>query len=203
MVLDAELSAIVLSDLLPEVLHDWNNECAVVSGLAHLLAASKEQGTAIRDRAAALGLTGERMEAGAWCASTLVSLLAGESPASEREDALRLALELAASAIRRRGGAWNVGEVVPTASCDGRAAMAVAAWVRWCALEIPQFTMEARDAVLHGTGAPIRWVAQGDGASERPIALLRSLAPLGWRIESLHEGARWQVLFSWDLNQAA
>ncbi|MBL8694892.1 MAG: hypothetical protein JNJ88_12420 [Planctomycetes bacterium] len=202
MVLDTELSALVLTDLLPEVLHDWNNECAVVSGLAHLLAASNDQGAAIRDRAAALGLTGERMESEAWCASTLVNLLAGDSPASERDDALELALELASSAIRRRGGAWSSSGMVVEASCEGRAAMALAAWIRWCALEIPRFSMEPRRVSSDREVAPIRWMAGGEGMSERPIALLRTLAPLGWRIESLTQGARWQVHFCWDSSQA-
>ncbi|HKE00536.1 MAG TPA: hypothetical protein VKE69_05970 [Planctomycetota bacterium] len=126
----AELRDVAVREFLPEILHDLNNECAVLDGSAVLLKASPADARKVVERASAIEQASAGCERIACLAGAVAVALGAPMSPVFRDDALPAFLEVAASAIRRQGGTFE-GELPARATLrDPVAALVLAAAVR-------------------------------------------------------------------------
>lgn len=104
----------ILWDLLPETLHDLNNACAVLDGIAILLEAEASHERKVLERAQSIQRAGESLATIAWIANGLSAALGSPLSFGDREDGLSALLEVAGSAIERRGGSFVCAPPVST-----------------------------------------------------------------------------------------
>ncbi len=142
------LREIAVAEFLPEVLHDLNNECAVLDGVSVLLRVGAKDPAKIQERALALAQTSEGVSRVSWASSAIVGALGGPSSPEPRDDALARFLEIVASVARRRGGSVDGAMREATVVRDPPAACAVALAARALSRapgSVAEFVLEGAD----------------------------------------------------------
>ena len=121
--LPRSLRDVLVDEFLPEILHDLNNECAVLEGAATLLRAESQQSAKVIERAKAVGRAGEGCARVAWLGNAVAAALGSPLALQEREDGFDVFCGILAATIERRGGklAWDRGTLAwaedPMAIC--------------------------------------------------------------------------------------
>ena len=121
--LPRSLRDVLVDEFLPEILHDLNNECAVLDGAATLLRAESQQSAKVIERAKAVGRAGEGCARVAWLGNAVAAALGSPLALQEREDGFDVFCGILAATIERRGGklAWDRGTLAwaedPMAIC--------------------------------------------------------------------------------------
>jgi hypothetical protein len=161
------LRSVVVSDLLPELLHDINNACAVLDGISLLLESEAREPRKVSERSQGIAKAGDSLSKTGWLANGLVAALGAPLSFPDREDGLALVEELVASSLERRGGRLTF--LTPASSIPMRGSLDKI----WLGIVLRAFagrdTANVRVGALDGEPAALRLEAEGS-ASEPGFA---------------------------------